>query len=73
MMSITEQQADSLAKQFHEAYENAAPNYGYETREESRTNWEDVPERNKLVMRATMQALFCRTNYGKIRLVSPPM
>jgi len=39
--------AESVAKLFHEAYERLAPAFGYETREATRTLWENVPERNK--------------------------
>lgn len=41
---------EDLAKLFHDTYERLAPNYGYETREESAVPWEDVPVRNKELM-----------------------
>lgn len=47
----------AVAKEFHTAYEQVAPNYGYETREASAVPWEDVPEQNKQVMIATVAAL----------------
>jgi hypothetical protein len=45
--------AEELARLFHETYERLAPQYDYETREESATPWEDVPENNKRLMIAT--------------------
>lgn len=42
--------AEEIARAFHEEYENLAPTYGYETRPESATFWEAVPERNKRLM-----------------------
>lgn len=40
----------ALAKLFHETYERLAPEFGYETREASRTDWADVPLQNKALM-----------------------
>lgn len=42
--------AESVAKLFHETYERLAPHYQYETRQETRVRWEDVPQRNKRLM-----------------------
>lgn len=42
--------ADSLAKFFHDTYEGIAPDYGYKTREESAVPWSDVPDKNKALM-----------------------
>ena len=42
--------AEELAKQFHEFYEELAPDFGYKTREASRKPWEEVPEKNKNLM-----------------------
>lgn len=42
--------AEELAKGFHELYEALAPNFRYETREESAKPWEEVPEQNKKLM-----------------------
>lgn len=44
--------ADTLARRFHELYEELAPSHGYETRVESRKPWADVPEQNKALMTA---------------------
>ena len=47
--------AYDLAKEFHETYEQLAPQYGYKTRAESAVPWEDVPENNRRLMAAVMQ------------------
>ena len=44
---------EEMAERFHETYERLAPGFSYETREESRTEWEDVPENNRKLMIAT--------------------
>lgn len=49
--------AEGVAKAFHRTYEALAPDHGYETREESRTDWADVPEENRGLMVATAGAL----------------
>ena len=46
--------AESVAKLFHETYERLAPAFGYETRKRTRVLWEQVPERNKHLMIATV-------------------
>jgi hypothetical protein len=45
--------AEELARFFHETYERLAPQYKYETREESAVPWDEVPEDNKALMIAT--------------------
>jgi hypothetical protein len=45
--------AESVAKLFHETYERLAPAFGYETREETRLSWEQLPERNRRLMIAS--------------------
>jgi len=49
--------AERVARQFHEAYEDLAPSFGYETREASRKPWADVPEQNRNLMIAVVQRL----------------
>ena len=44
---------EQLARAFHEAYEELAPNYGYKTRDTSAVPWDDVPDNNKQLMIAT--------------------
>lgn len=46
-----------IAKAFHEAYEALAPVYRYKTRSESAVPWDDVPEKNKGLMCATVRQL----------------
>jgi len=45
--------SEKWAALFHETYETLAPEFGYETREESAVPWETVPEPNKSLMIAT--------------------
>lgn len=52
--------SESIARDFHEAYERLAPEFGYETRVESRTRWEDVPETNRRLMTAVVNDLIDR-------------
>lgn len=47
-----------VARLFHEHYDRLAPDYGYKTREESAVPWSEVPEANKQLMKATVQAVF---------------
>lgn len=49
--------ADIIAAAFHATYEELAPTFGYETREESRKAWKDVPQQNRALMRATVRRL----------------
>ena len=49
--------SEMIAKSFHEAYENLAPNFDYETREASAKPWDQVPEHNRNLMIATVQWL----------------
>lgn len=41
----------------HDAYEQAAAGAGWETNPASRKPWVDVPEANKVTMRAAVRAL----------------
>jgi hypothetical protein len=50
-------QAEQLARLFHETYERLAPLFGYETREASAVPWEEVPESNKKLMIAVCAEL----------------
>lgn len=45
-----EETPEQLAKRFHETYERLAPSFGYETRKDSAVPWENVPEKNRLLM-----------------------
>lgn len=42
----------------HDAYERAAAGAGWETQAASRKPWADVPEANKVTMRAAVMALW---------------
>ena len=48
---------ECLARMFHIQYEALAPLYNYETRKESRVEWEAVPEANKTLMVAVAKQL----------------
>lgn len=50
-------QEETIARRFHEVYEQLAPLFSYETRKESAVPWADVPERNKLLMVAAVKQL----------------
>jgi hypothetical protein len=54
---ITMEQAEKVASVFHQFYEELAPKFGYETRQESAVPWEQVPENNRNLMIATTYAL----------------
>lgn len=49
--------AEQIAQAFHETYERLAPDFGYKTREASAKPWAEVPEQNKALMTAVVQAL----------------
>lgn len=46
-----------IAQAFHQAYEELAPKFNYETREESAVAWDDVPQGNRDLMIATVTRL----------------
>jgi hypothetical protein len=52
--------ARQIAREFHEAYEDLAPAFGYRTRAESAVPWEDVPSGNRGLMVATVTRLLER-------------
>ena len=52
--------AEEIARMFHEAYEELAPQYGYRTREASAKPWAEVPEQNRNLMIATVQEVLRR-------------
>lgn len=45
--------AENLARRFHEAYELLAPHFGYETRPETAVPWDEVEDTNRRLMIAT--------------------
>jgi hypothetical protein len=48
---------ERIARAFHGVYETLAPEYGYESRPESRVPWADVPEKNRALMIGTVRRL----------------
>ena len=48
---------EQLARKFHSTYEALAPSFGYETREDSRRPWEEVPEGNRRLMIAVCRVI----------------
>ncbi len=44
---------ETMAMDFHFAYEQLAPNFQYDTRKESAVSWDQVPKNNKELMIAT--------------------
>jgi hypothetical protein len=50
-------EAERLARRFHETYEALAPAHGYKTREESAVPWDEVPATNKRLMVAVCEQL----------------
>lgn len=52
--------AESIAREFHQTYEQLAPDFSYTTREESAKPWEQVPEQNKSLMIAVVEDLLER-------------
>lgn len=51
------ERAEQIAKEFHEVYEELAPQYGYKTREASAVPWDQVPAANRQLMVATCDRL----------------
>ena len=52
--------AEDLARRFHQTYERMAPQYGYETRPESRVAWDNVPEANRRLMIAVCAEILAK-------------
>ena len=50
MSTLSREQVEALAQQFHETYERLAPSFSYTTRTESCKPWSEVPEQNKNLM-----------------------
>src|SRR5437879_6194371 len=48
---------EGIARAFHDFYEELAPEHGYETRQESRKPWGEVPQNNKDLMCAVVARL----------------
>lgn len=54
--------AEQLAQKFHETYERLAPQHGYKTREDSAVPWENVPQKNKMLMIAVCEVIIADLN-----------
>lgn len=50
-------EAEPIAKAFHEAYERLAPRHGWQTQVRSRVDWADVPQENRDLMIAVVSEL----------------
>lgn len=48
---------EDAARKIHEVYEERAPAYGYETREEGCTKWDEVPSNNRALMMQTVAVI----------------
>lgn len=55
---------EQIAREFHEVYEELAPEFGYRTRTASAVPWDEVPRESKDLMKATVARLLGR---GTIR------
>lgn len=53
---------EGFCEVMHDAYEKAAAKAGWETNSESRVPWADVPDANKVTMRASVRALIDHIN-----------
>lgn len=64
--------AIAIAQAFHEAYERLAWERGYETREESRVPWDEVPDANRHLMVDTAKVLIAGGFIAPGRALAPP-
>lgn len=55
--SATPDDIERIARRFHETYEQLAPSLGYRTRTDSAVPWDDVPTKNKTLMRQVVAIL----------------
>jgi len=60
-----DRRVEEVCELFHDAYEAAAVQAGWETQERSRVPWADVPEENKETMRATVRAVLASDWYAE--------
>jgi hypothetical protein len=63
--------AELLARTFHDSYERLAPSFGYDTRDDSRQPWEQVPEDNRKLMVATAEAVIAQLGLVASRPPAP--
>ena len=57
-MSLYDEEIEIACEVMHDAYEKAAVGAGWETQKASRKAWADVPEANKVTMRAAVSAVY---------------
>lgn len=57
VVETRQQRIEAACEVMHDAYEKAALGAGWETQKASRKPWADVPEANKVTMRAAVAAL----------------
>ena len=55
---------EELCEILHDEYEAAALQEGWQTQEQSREPWADVPEPNKNTMRIALRQMFLRLGKG---------
>lgn len=58
---------EHLCEVMHDAYEAAAVEAGWSTQARSRKPWADVPEENKVTMRAAVRAVLAEIDKDKTR------
>ena len=58
---------EAACEVMHDAYEAAAIGAGWETQALSRKPWADVPEANKVTMRAAVTALLAHLNATAVK------
>jgi hypothetical protein len=57
MPTPVREDAERVAKRFHEVYEALAPKFDWETQQRSRVAWDDVPHENRALMIAVANEL----------------
>ena len=57
MTTLSREPEETLAQQFHAAYERLAPAFSYTTRTESAKPWDEVPEQNRNLMIAVCREI----------------
>lgn len=67
----SDEQIEHLCRLMHNVYERAAVGAGWETQQASRKPWAEVPEANKVAMRAAVTALCRKIDPDVSRETSP--
>jgi hypothetical protein len=66
-MAEQSERIERACEVMHDAYEKAAVGAGWETQQASRKPWADVPEANKVTMRAAVSALLDYLDREEVR------